>query len=71
MKFNVTHHGSRPDVPVVEVFSEDGRFIAMICPGEHDGIIRVISKYMKASAFSEIHPPCTNIFLDLEKKTWT
>lgn len=47
MKFNIARHSIR-DVDVIEVFADDGRFIATVTPGDTDEEIRVLSKYAAA-----------------------
>lgn len=71
MKFRIAKHSIRPGIEIVEVFSEDGRFIGQICPGDTDGTIRVISKYLDGSVLDENYPMCVNVVLDLgeERKT--
>ena len=49
MRFKIAKHGIRP-IDIVEVYDERGRFIATITPGDSDGHIRVISKYLVDSA---------------------
>ncbi len=46
MKFKVTPHSIRPGVEVVEVFDDDGNFIATVTQGDHPRHIKIVSKYM-------------------------
>ena len=67
MKFQIGRHTIRP-VDVVEVFDDEGTFIAMISPGATDDEIHVVSKFMKNVEMSEKFPPCTRIKLDRKEE---
>ena len=47
MKFQVRPHSVRLGVEVVEVFNDQGDFIATITAGGNDREIRIISKFME------------------------
>lgn len=67
MKFKVTPHSIRPDVETVEVFNDQGEFIATITAGEDDNEIRVVSKHMDrvrvAPPSSLLPVPAARIYL--------
>jgi len=63
MKFRIGRHTIRP-VDVVEIFDDEGTFIAMLSPGATDDELHVVSKFMQGVEMSETFPPFARIKLD-------
>jgi hypothetical protein len=63
VKFRVVPHSVRPGVELVEVFADDGRFIASITAGDTDEEIRVVSKHGRDTMLQHSFPPLIQVLL--------
>lgn len=57
MKFKIGKHSIRPGVEVVEVFDDQGVFVAQIVPSDDGCSIKVISKYATGTVFEDRRIP--------------